>query len=100
MAKKRGVTVEQAEQIRLKKGLGKGSKLRQLRVKQGYSQRELAELTGISLSAIQKYDQRILDIDKADFDTLLKFSEVLKCPLHEIIENAERLKQLERSKKK
>ena len=91
--KKRGITIEQAEQIRLKKGLDAGAKLRQLRVKKGYTQKEFAELTEVSLLTLQKYEQKKLNIDSANVYTLCKFCVALGCRISDIIEDEELLKK-------
>lgn len=91
--KKRGITVEIAEQIRLKKGLGAGVKLRQLRVKKGYSQSKLAELSGIASKTLQKYEQKEINIDNASLTNLCALCEALECSIGDIIEDTELLKR-------
>lgn len=98
--KKRGISVEKAEQIRRQKGLGVTSKLQQIRVKKGISQRELAELADIPLYTLQKYEQKKLNIDTANIYTLLKLSVALQCSMCEFIENEELLKELEKERVK
>lgn len=85
--KKRGMTPEQAEQVRLKRGFGLGTKLRIVRVRRGLSQNELAKETGISLKSIQKYEQEPKRVDSARLDTLCTLSEALDCKITDIVED-------------
>jgi transcriptional regulator with XRE-family HTH domain len=78
---------EQAEKIRLKRGLDRGTKLRIIRVRRGMSQSELSEATGIPLKSIQRYEQVAKKVDAARLDTLCTLSEVLDCKITDIIED-------------
>lgn len=50
------------------------------------SQRELAELTGVSVRTIQQYEQRQKDINKAQVQRLLMFAKALCCDVEDLIE--------------
>lgn len=52
----------------------------------GYSQRELAEKSGVSLRSIQQYEQKAKDINKASVSTLLALAKILGCHVEDIIE--------------
>ncbi|MFI3171481.1 MAG: helix-turn-helix transcriptional regulator, partial [Eubacteriales bacterium] len=56
-----------------------------LRRMQGYSQRVLAEQSGVSLRMIQLYEQRQNDINKAQAETLLKLAKALHCSMEELM---------------
>ena len=91
--KKRGISVEIAEKIRLKKGLGVGVKLQQIRGKKGISQRQLAVLSGVPFNTIQKYEQKERNIDNASLTQLCALCEALECSIGDIIEDTELLKR-------
>lgn len=86
MAKK-GMSPEKAEEVRLQRGLDKGSKLRVLRVKKGLSQSELCAITGISKKSLQRYEQQHGTIDSARLDTLTDLCLALGCKIEDIIED-------------
>lgn len=52
----------------------------------GYSQRELAEKSGVSLRSIQQYEQRGKDINKASISNLLALAKTLGCQVEDIVE--------------
>lgn len=52
----------------------------------GYSQRELAEKSGVSLRSIQQYEQRVKDINKASISTLLALAKTLGCQVEDLVE--------------
>ncbi|MFI3171152.1 MAG: helix-turn-helix transcriptional regulator [Eubacteriales bacterium] len=56
-----------------------------LRRMQGYSQKVLAEQSGVSLRMIQLYEQRQNDINKAQAETLLKLAKALHCSMEELM---------------
>lgn len=58
-----------------------------LRLSRGMSQSELAEASNVKLRSIQMYEQRVNDIDKAQAQTLYKFSRVLGCHIEDLLEN-------------
>ena len=66
--------------------LNLGSPLRVLRKSAGYSQEELARLSGVSLRMIRAYEQGTQDIARAESGTLLRLSRALRCRPERLIE--------------
>ncbi len=62
------------------------SKLQLMRKRNGLTQEELAELSGISASTIRAYERKAKDINKAQADIVLKLSWVLNCEVTDIID--------------
>ncbi|MBE6041606.1 MAG: helix-turn-helix transcriptional regulator [Clostridiales bacterium] len=65
---------------------GRSSGLKSIRLKRGLSQRELAELTGIPLRTIQQYEQLQKNINKAQFEYIVRLSSALKCEPLQLME--------------
>lgn len=65
------------------------TKLELLRRKLGYSQRQLADLSTVSLRSIQMYEQRNNDISKAQFNILNALARVLKCSVYDLVDGVE-----------
>lgn len=63
------------------------TKLRMLRKACGYTQKELAEKSGINLRTIQEYDNREMDINRASGNTLIALSKVLGCNVEDLLEH-------------
>ena len=61
------------------------SALKFMREDKGMSQTELAKASGVSLRAIQAYEQGYKDINKAQVITVLQLSEALECDVYNII---------------
>lgn len=74
-------------QERILKANGKTA-LARLRIEAGLSQRELAERSGVSLRAIQMYEQRHKHIDRAQFETVRALARALHCPIERLYEPA------------
>ena len=53
----------------------------------GYSQRELAEKSGVNLRTLQQYELKAKDINKAATTTLLALSKTLGCKIEDLLEN-------------
>ncbi len=62
------------------------SKIQELRKNIGYSQRELAEKSGVNLRTLQQYELKAKDINKAASGTLLALSKVLGCNIEDLLE--------------
>ncbi|MDE6586211.1 MAG: helix-turn-helix domain-containing protein [Clostridia bacterium] len=62
------------------------TKLKHIRTAKGYSQKQLAELSGVSLRSIQMYEQRRKDINKAQSDSLYHLAKVLCCTMEDLLE--------------
>ena len=67
------------------KRLDKQNQLKEMRLKRGLSQTELAKMSGVSLRSIKAYEQGTNDISKAQADTLLMLSRVLNCSIEDLI---------------
>ena len=62
--------------------------LRKMRRRLHFTQEKLAQLSGVSKSAITQYERREKDIDKASFETLGKLAEALYCPVAALVEKS------------
>lgn len=62
------------------------TRLQVLRKAVGYSQRELAEKSGVSLRSVQQYEQRAKDINKATVSNLFALAQALGCRTEDLIE--------------
>lgn len=62
------------------------TKLKQKRQKRGITQKELSSLSGVSIRAIQQYEQRVKDIDKAQARSVYKIAQAISCPLEDLLE--------------
>lgn len=62
------------------------SRLQRQRKKCGYTQRELAERSGVNLRTLQQYELRSKDIGKASVQTVMSLANVLGCPIEELTE--------------
>lgn len=62
------------------------ARLKTIRKARGLSQKELARASDVSLRAIQQYEQRRKDIDKAQAGTLLRIARVLGCQIEDLLE--------------
>lgn len=60
--------------------------LKRIRTIYGCSQRELAEMSGVSLRSIQMYEQRNKDINKAQSDSLYRLAKALGCTMEDLLE--------------
>lgn len=62
------------------------TKLQELRKNIGYSQRKLAEKSGVNLRTLQQYELRAKNINKAASTTLLALSKALGCKIEDLLE--------------
>lgn len=60
--------------------------LKSLRQKAGFSQRELAELSGVPVRTIQQYEQRQKNINKAQAEYLVMLAQALCCGVEDLME--------------
>lgn len=72
------------------------SKLKVMREMRELTQREVAELSGVSFRMIKDYEQGQRDINGAKLLTLLKICAALRCRLEDILDDAETLELLRR----
>ena len=59
--------------------------LKRLRSEAGISQSNLSELSGVNLQMIQKYEQGVKDINKAQGETLYKLAHALNCNVEDLL---------------
>lgn len=71
---------------KLKKQKFPQTKLKRIRENLGISQRELEDLSGVSIRQIQLFEQRQRDINKTQAGTLLKFAKALHCDMEDLME--------------
>lgn len=67
------------------------SKLKQMRVRNGFSQQQLADATGIKKRLIQTYEQGERNIDCSQISTLCALCEALNCQISDLLEDVELL---------
>ncbi len=60
--------------------------LKRVRLLYGYSQKELADVTGVSLRSIQMYEQRQKNINHASVETVGKLAGALGCSIEDLTE--------------
>ena len=60
---------------------------KRIRLIYGCSQRELAEMSGVSLRSIQMYEQRNKDINKAQAESLYCLAKALGCTMEDLLED-------------
>lgn len=60
--------------------------LKRIRKAKGFSQKQLAEVSGVAPRMIQLYEQRQNDINKAQASTLIALAKSLNCRLEDLIE--------------
>ena len=63
--------------------------LKRIRTAKGYSQNQLAELSGVSLRSIQMYEQRRKDINKAQSESIHRLAKSLGCKMEDLLEAVE-----------
>lgn len=85
----RGMNPKKAEGLRVKRGLGKGTKLRILRVQRGMSRTELSDKSGVPLRTLEKYEQFEGQINGTKLRTLCDLSKALDCKIPDIIDDDE-----------
>ncbi|MBQ2270467.1 MAG: helix-turn-helix transcriptional regulator [Firmicutes bacterium] len=62
------------------------SKLKAIRKRCGITQETLANESGVSLNTIRAYERKSKDLNKAQFDIIMKLSKALKCEVYELLE--------------
>jgi DNA-binding Xre family transcriptional regulator len=87
------MTPLQAERL-----FGKGTKLRIVRVRRGFSQSELAEVSGVPKKTIQRFEQEPHKIDGTKLNTLCGLCEALDCSITDIIEDERLIERFNRVK--
>lgn len=64
----------------------RGAPLKSWREQRGLSQAALAEASGVSLRAVQQYEQRYKDINHAQVASLCRLSQTLGCRIEDLLE--------------
>lgn len=59
--------------------------IKEFRQMKGLSQRDLSNLTGISIRTLQSYEQGARDLNKANIETLLALSKALDCKIEDLL---------------
>lgn len=95
---KRAMSPAKAELIRVKRGLGKGTKLRVIRVLRGLSQSELASMSGVPLKTLQRFEQEPNRINGTKLNTLCGLCEALECSITDILEDTELIERFNKVK--
>ena len=62
------------------------SKLKIIRKKCSMTQAELADESGVSLNTIRAYERKSKDLNKAQFDIIMKLAKALKCEVPDLTE--------------
>ena len=62
------------------------SKLKRIRKQCGITQDELAAESGVSANTIKAYERKSKDLNKAQFDIIIKLAKALKCEVSDLIE--------------
>ena len=60
--------------------------LKRLRIQSGYSQSQLAKISGVPVRTIQQYEQRQKNINKAQAEYLIILAAALACDVNDLIE--------------
>lgn len=68
-------------------------RLKQVRMKRGLSQSDLATMAGLSVRTLQHYEQGNRNIDGAGLETLTALAIALSCPITELLNSDELIKQ-------
>lgn len=77
---------EAADKV-IQENLSEGeTNLKRIRRANGFSQKQLAEISGVALRMIQLYEQRQNDINKAQASTLNALARSLNCRLEDLME--------------
>lgn len=85
---KRKVSIEKAKEIREAKGY-EVTKLQNLRIERGFSQHTLAVASKVPKRAIQAYEQKDREIDRARLETICSLCATLNCKIEDILEDKE-----------
>lgn len=59
--------------------------LKELRIKKGLTQKELAQKAGLSVRLIQKYEQNVQDLNQIYAITIYKLAKVLDCSYEDLL---------------
>lgn len=62
------------------------SNLKKIREEKNITQAKLSEISGVNLQMIQKYEQGVKDINKAQGITLHNIAQALECTIEDLLE--------------
>ena len=62
------------------------SRLKTIRKRCGLTQENLARASGVSLNTIRAYERKSKDLNRAQFDNVMRLATVLKCELRELLD--------------
>ncbi|MGN1226995.1 MAG: helix-turn-helix domain-containing protein [Candidatus Cryptobacteroides sp.] len=71
--------------IERKMSEGRPSRLKEIRKSSGITQKELSEMSGISLRTIRSYEQSSRSMDRAEFGRLKMLSQCLRCKISDLL---------------
>lgn len=69
-------------------------KLKEIRIRAGLTQSELATKADVKLRTIQEYECGRRVIDSAHIDTLISVAEVLEVPFYDLMEDGQRIEAI------
>lgn len=72
------------------------SRLKEIRIEKGLTQKQLADGSGVPLRTIQDYEQKQMTIEKAKIYILASISKTLDCKFYDILEDEDLREKLER----
>ena len=78
--------VENADNIIEKYKSENCSKLQKIRKARGFTQKQLSEVSGVTMRMIQLYEQRQNDINKAQVNVVLNLAKALGCSIEDLLE--------------
>lgn len=61
------------------------SKLKKMRIMQGYTQEMLSQLSGVNMKSIASYEQNPARLSSASVSTVYKLSDALGCEIEDIV---------------
>ncbi len=62
------------------------SRLKTVRKKCGLTQEALAKESGVPVTTIRAYERKSKDLNKAQFDIVMRLAKTLKCEVSELLE--------------
>ena len=62
------------------------TKIQSMRKSKGFTQRQLAEITGVSIKTLREYEVGTRDINKAAVLTVFRLSIALNCRMEDLLE--------------
>lgn len=77
----------------------KDSNLKLLRLERGFTQRELAEMSGVPIRTLQQYEQRQKNINRAQAEYVIMLAKTLYCDPLELLEIEKNTEEINRMEK-